>query len=82
MRVARISLNRLPLTAALSDGHHVKGRRGGSLNRFFAERKGESEAPRYARLYAERDCMDGTRFFVIDAIASKSNVSTVSVCLW
>ena len=48
MRVARIGLSRLPLAAALSDGHHFKGRRGGSQNRFFAERKGEIEAPRYA----------------------------------
>ena len=50
MRVARIGLSRLPLAAALSDGHHFKGRRGGSQNRFFAERKGEIDASRYARI--------------------------------
>ena len=33
-------------------------------------------------IYAERNCMAGTRFFVIDAMASKFSVSTVSVCLW
>jgi hypothetical protein len=50
MRVARIGLNRLPLARAVSDGRHFKGRRGGSRNRFFAEREGESEAPRYERV--------------------------------
>ena len=33
-------------------------------------------------LYSERACMAVTKFFVIDAMASKSSVSTVSVCLW
>ena len=50
MRVARIRLNRLPQAGALSDGHPFRGRRGGSRNRFFAERKGEIDASRYARI--------------------------------
>jgi len=33
-------------------------------------------------LYAESACMAGTRFSVIDAMALKSSVSTVSVCRW
>ena len=46
MKVVRIGLSRLPLAAAVSVGRHFKGRRGGSLNRFFAEPNGESEASR------------------------------------
>jgi len=49
MKVVRIGLSRLPLAAAISDGHHFERRRGGSRNRFFAERKGEIDASRYAR---------------------------------
>ena len=50
MRVARIRLNRLPQAGALSDGHPFRGRRGGSRNLFFGERKGEIDASRYARI--------------------------------
>ena len=50
MKVVRIGLSRLPLAAAISDGHHFEGRRGGSRNRFFAERKGENDASRFARI--------------------------------
>jgi hypothetical protein len=57
MRVVRISLIRLPLAAAVSDGHHFKGRRGGSRNRFFVERKGESDASRFARIEPTRFIM-------------------------
>ena len=57
MRVARIGLNRLPLAAAVSDGHPFKGRRGGSRNRSFAERKGEIDASRYARIESIRFIM-------------------------
>ena len=49
MRVARIGLSYLPLAAADSDGHPFRGRRGGSRDRFFGERKGENDASRYAR---------------------------------
>ena len=48
MRMVRISLSRLPLAELVSDGHHFEGRREGSRNRFFAERKGESDAPKWA----------------------------------
>ena len=48
MKVVRIGLSRLPLAAAISDGHHFERRRGGSRNRFFAEKKGEDETPRWA----------------------------------
>jgi hypothetical protein len=58
MRVARIGLSRLPLAGPDIDGHHFKGRRGGSRNRFFAERKGESEVSRYARI-------EPTRFIIL-----------------
>jgi hypothetical protein len=58
MKVVRIGLSRLPLAAAISDGHHFEGRRGGSRNRFFAEQKGESGASRYARI-------EQTRFIVL-----------------
>ena len=65
MRVARIGLNRLPLAATLSDGHPFKGRRGGSRNRFFAERKGEIDASRYARIEPTHFIMLPTRIFLI-----------------
>jgi uracil-DNA glycosylase len=50
MRVTRIGLSCLPLAGVDIDGHPFKGRRGGSRNRFFAERKGEINASRYARI--------------------------------
>ena len=74
MRVARIGLNRLPLTAALSDGHPFKGRRGGSLNRFFAERKGESEAPMYARLLPEPNPMTYGQMAISPYVAKSSGI--------
>ncbi len=55
--MVRIGLSRLTLAAAVSDGHHFKGRRGGSRNRFFAERKGEIDASRYARIEPRRFIM-------------------------
>jgi len=55
--MARIGLIQLPLAAAVSDGHPFKGRRGGSRNRFFGERKGEIDASRYARIEPRRFIM-------------------------
>ena len=54
-----------PAAAALSDGHPFKGRRGGSRNRFFGERKGESKASRHARIEPTRFIMLSTRIFLI-----------------
>jgi len=63
--VARIGLNRLPLAELVSDGHHFKGLREESRNRFFVERKGESKASRHARIEPTRFIMLSTRIFLI-----------------
>ena len=77
MKVVRIGLSRLPLAAAISDGHHFERRRGGSRNRFFAERKGESEASRNLRQRFARF----TTHFALNCRACRDSICSFSAFL-